>query len=152
MKSALDPEAVAAVTDLIIEVFRLNGALLDAGDKLVGHLGLTSARWQVLGAIDAGAVPLPVAHVARNMGLSRQAVQRLANEMAADGLVAFNPNPHHARAKLVVMTQKGRQVYAAAMALQRTWASELAKGIAPAELSEAGALLGKLRARLEGKR
>ena len=40
-----------ALTGLVIEVFRLNGDLLAAGDALVGDLGLTSARWQVLGAI-----------------------------------------------------------------------------------------------------
>jgi hypothetical protein len=40
-----------AATALILEVFRFNGRLLAAGDKLVANLGLTSARWQVLGAI-----------------------------------------------------------------------------------------------------
>ena len=44
-------EEGGAVTQLILDVFRLNGRLLIAGDRLVGELGLTSARWQVLGAI-----------------------------------------------------------------------------------------------------
>ena len=39
------------LTDLVLDVFRLNGALLASGDTLVKDLGLTSARWQVLGAI-----------------------------------------------------------------------------------------------------
>ena len=76
-----------SLTDLIIGVFRLNGALLVSGDALVGDLGLTSARWQVLGAIALSPVPLPVAHLARNMGLTRQAVQRSVDEMRHDGLV-----------------------------------------------------------------
>src|SRR5258708_36722777 len=87
-----------ALTELILETFRLNGRLVAAGDALVADLGLTSARWQVLGAIALSPVPLPVAHIARNMGLTRQAVQRLANEMARDGLVRFGANPHHRRA------------------------------------------------------
>ena len=37
------------ITDLILETFRLNGQLLAAGDALVSDVGLTSARWQVLG-------------------------------------------------------------------------------------------------------
>ena len=61
--------AGSAFTGLIIETFRLNGELLAAGDELCADLGLTSARWQVMGAIDEG--PLPVAHIARNMGLTR---------------------------------------------------------------------------------
>jgi hypothetical protein len=40
------------ITDLILETFRLNGELLTAGDRLVADLSLTSARWQVLGAVD----------------------------------------------------------------------------------------------------
>jgi DNA-binding MarR family transcriptional regulator len=75
-----------AVTALILETFRLNGRLLAAGDALVGGLGLTSARWQVLGAIAAAQVPLSVAQIARAMGLTRQAVQRLANDMQRNGL------------------------------------------------------------------
>ena len=110
----LQKSAVEAVTELILETFRLNGRLLEAGDELVRHLELTSARWQVLGAIDASPVPLPIAHVARNMGLSRQAVQRLANEMEKDGLVRFAPNPHHERAKLVLMTDQGKAAFRSA--------------------------------------
>ena len=61
-----------AVTALILEVFRLNGRLLAAGDRLVAKLGLTSARWQVLGAIALSPSAEPVARLARNMGLHRQ--------------------------------------------------------------------------------
>ena len=50
-----------ALTDLFLAVFRLNGRLLAAGDHLVSDLGLTSARWQVLGAIAHAPSPQPVA-------------------------------------------------------------------------------------------
>lgn len=140
---------VAAATELILETFRLNGRLLEAGDELVSGLGLTSARWQVLGAIDASPSPLSVAQIARNMGLSRQAVQRLANEMTQDGLLVFRDNPHHSRAKLAVMSEKGRKAFTAAMKLQRRWVAELARDAEPEEITVAAALLRKLRIRLE---
>ena len=79
------------VTELMLETFRFNGRLLQAGDALVADIGLTSARWQVLGAIALSPVPLPVAHIARNMGLSRQGVQRLVGEMTKDGLLRLGP-------------------------------------------------------------
>jgi DNA-binding MarR family transcriptional regulator len=139
----------AALTQLILETFRLNGALLEAGDALVAPLGLTSARWQVLGAIAAAPVPLPVAHIARNMGLSRQAVQRLVNEMERDRLVRLAPNPHHQRAKLVVMTDRGERAFADAMARQRPWARKLARGLATADVETATLLMRLLRERLE---
>lgn len=147
-RESIEP-SVRAVTDLILEVFRLNGNLLEAGDRLVADIGLTSARWQVLGAIESGIVAMPVAHVARTMGLSRQAVQRLANEMAKDGLVEFQENPHHQRAKLVVMTPRGRTAYRSAMSLQRKWAADLARETSPQSLEAATALLRRLSTRLE---
>ena len=144
-------DARRAITDMVLEVFRLNGALLAAGDALVGDLGLTSARWQVLGAIALSPVPLPVAHIARNMGLARQSVQRLASEMEKDGLVRIAPNPHHRRAGLVVMTGAGEAAYREAMARQERWAEDLADGLAPRAVTAAGGVLRGLRRRLEGE-
>lgn len=138
-----------AVTELILEVFRLNGRLLAAGDALVADVGLTSARWQVLGAIALSPVPLPVAHVARNMGLTRQAVQRVVNDMEQDGLLRFGPNPHHQRAKLIHLTPAGERAYAAAMERQAPWAGELGAGVSVAQLEAATATLRTLRGRLE---
>src|SRR5947208_9580394 len=47
------------------------------------------------------------AHIARQMGLTRQSVQRTVDLLAADGLVAFADNQHHRRAKLVDFTPRG---------------------------------------------
>ena len=111
-------EAGEAVTALILDVFRLNGRLLVAGDRLVAELGLTSARWQILGAIAYAERPESVAWHARTMGLHRQGIQRIANELEAEGIVEFKPNPHHKRAHLVVLTQKGSKLFEAALAIQ----------------------------------
>lgn len=138
-----------AITDLILESFRLNGCLLAAGDALVQDLGLTSARWQVLGAVALQQAPAPVAHLARTMGLSRQNVQRIANELAASGLLEFAPNPHHQRAKLVLLSEHGRAVYARAAARQAPWAAALAKGLPEDAIEEATGLLRMLRRQLE---
>jgi DNA-binding MarR family transcriptional regulator len=137
-----------ALTGLVIEVFRLNGDLLATGDALVGDLGLTSARWQVMGAIALSPVPLPVAHLARNMGLTRQAVQRLVDEMRGDGLVSLIANPHHRRAMLVVMTDGGEAAYQAASARQEGWADALAVSLSPERIEAAGDLLRELQRRL----
>jgi len=141
-----------AVTGLILETFRLNGRLLAAGDALVRGLDLTSARWQVLGAMAAAPVPLSVAQIARSMGLTRQAVQRLANDMARQGLVRFAANPHHRRAKLIMMTPRGQAAYSAAMKRQAPWAHALAQGLGAQQIGSAASLLRALRQRLERDR
>ena len=139
-----------ALTGLLIEVFRLNGDLLAAGDALVGDLGLTSARWQVLGAIALSPVPLPVAHIARNMGLTRQAVQRSVDEMREDGVVELEPNPHHRRAMLVSMTERGEGAYRAASERQGRWAEALAADLSPEGIEAAADLLREMQRRLAG--
>nr|WP_298682173.1 MarR family transcriptional regulator [uncultured Dongia sp.] len=138
-----------AVTDLVLETFRLNGRLLLSGDALVADISLSSARWQVLGAIALSPVPLPVAHIARNMGLSRQAVQRLVREMVVDGLLQLGLNPHHRRAQLVLLTVRGKSAYAAAMKRQGPWADRLAAGLTTKQLTAASAVLRALRQRLD---
>jgi len=141
-------DRITLTTELILETFRLNGDLLDAGDRLVADIGLTSARWQVLGAVMMSPVPLPVAHLARNMGLSRQGVQRIANELVADGLADFAANPHHARAQLVIATEKGQRAYDEAMKRQRPWAADLGRSLARDELAVALKVLQSFRAHL----
>jgi DNA-binding MarR family transcriptional regulator len=137
-----------SLTDLIIDVFRLNGALLASGDALVKDLGLTSARWQVLGAIALSPVPLPVAHLARNMGLTRQAVQRSVDEMLGDALVRLDPNPHHRRAVLVRMTERGESAYRGASERQKRWAEALAAGLTAEGVEAASSTLRELQRRL----
>lgn len=137
-----------ALAELVIAVFRLNGDLLGAGDTLVGNLGLTSARWQVLGAIALAPAPLPVAHIARNMGLARQSVQRLVDVMRAEGLVRLEPNPHHRRAPLVGLTPRGEAAYRQAMARNDLWSDGLTQGLAPEAIEAAGALLRALQRRI----
>ncbi len=116
-----------AFTQLILETFLFNGRLLAAGDRLTKELGLTSALWQVLGAINEA--PLPVAQIARNMGLTRQSVRRTANVLKDKGFVEFQENPNHHRAKLVALSKKGRNVLDQVTKLQIGWANSVSKGL-----------------------
>ena len=69
------------MTDIILDTFKLNGLLVVEGDLLISDLGLTSARWKVLGALSNGLEAMTVSDIARMMGQSRQAVQRLSRRM-----------------------------------------------------------------------
>ena len=142
----------AALTALVLEIFRLNGALLVRGDRLVGDIGLTSARWQVMGAAALSPMPLSVAAIARNMGLTRQAVQRVADDLERAGFVRFAPNPHHQRAKLVVLTASGTAAYRAATARQAPWANRLAAGVDHRRIRAATTILRAISQRLDGDR
>ena len=141
--------AADALTDLILEVFRVNGDLLVAGNRITKPLGQTSARWQVLGTLRNG--PLTVAAAAREMGLARQSVQRTADLLAAEGLVELVDNPAHKRAKLVSLTGRGQDLLAQISARQVAWTNSLSEAMNFDERRVRGALevLRALRVELE---
>ncbi|WP_434031259.1 MarR family winged helix-turn-helix transcriptional regulator [[Pseudomonas] boreopolis] len=146
-KTKLSP-AATALTDLILGMFRANNLTLAWGDRLVAPLGLTSARWQILGAIAAADRPQPVAWLARDLGANRQNVQRIVNDLEKEDVVAFQPNPHHRRAQLVVLTEKGREVFEGATRLYAPQINRLAKGLAMEDIEAAIRVLTELRSRL----
>ncbi|SRR5579875_287095 len=149
MKDAERTPAGEALTDLILSLFRVNNLTLAWGDRLVGPLGLTSARWQILGAIVFADRPQPVAWLARDLGANRQNVQRIVNDLAEEALVVFEPNPHHRRAQLVVLTDKGRHTYDAAIRAYNPRANALAKGLPISDIDAARRVMAALRAKLE---
>jgi DNA-binding MarR family transcriptional regulator len=55
--------------------------------------------------------PLTVPQIAQMRPTSRQRMQRLADELAAEGLVKLIDNPKHRRSKLVQLTPKGDARY-----------------------------------------
>jgi DNA-binding MarR family transcriptional regulator len=140
-------KAGAAFTDLVLETFRFNGRLLVAGDRLAKPLGLTSSRWQVLGAIEEH--PLSVAQIARKMGLARQNVQRLSDALKKKGVVQYTPNPDHQRAKLVSPTSKGRSALRDLSAHQALWANRISSAASALDIQAALNTMKKIRSRLE---
>ena len=150
MHKAKRTAAGDALTDLVLDLFRLNSLLLTAGDRLIARLRLTSARWQILGAMVAAERPQPVAWLARGMGANRQNVQRIINDLHKQGLVAFADNPHHRRAQLVVLTEKGKQAFDVAMRLQAPWINRLSEGLSVKDIQTMHRVIIALRQKLEG--
>lgn len=125
------------IDELVFEVFRLNARLITAGDAAVKEAGLTSARWMVLGAVAMSSTPMTVAQIARTMGLTRQAVQRLTNEMAELGLVELRENPRHARARHVALTATGTDAYDRALHRWRgQWTAPMEELLSDDEITE----------------
>ena len=137
-----------ALTDLILDLFRVNSLILTAGDRLVARLGLTSARWQILGAMVAAERAQPVAWLARDMGANRQNVQRIINDLYKEGLVTFEANPHHRRAQFVILTDKGKQTFDAAMRLQAPWINSLSEGLSIKDIQTMHRVVIALRKKL----
>jgi DNA-binding MarR family transcriptional regulator len=151
MKRERTPTGEAA-TELILSAFRTNGLLLDAGDQLSADEGLTSARWQVLGAIALAERPLTVPQIARRMGLTRQSVHATVNRLVRDGFLELAPNADHRRSPIVGLTKQGSAKYEALDARQVAWINRLARGIARSDIETAVRVLDELSRRLEDGR
>lgn len=150
MNDAALSAAGEALTDLILTMFRVNNLTLTWGDRLVAPLGLTSARWQILGAIALAERSQPVAWLARDLGANRQNVQRIVNDLAKEGLIEFQPNPHHRRAHLVVLTEKGQRTYDTAIRAYSPRVNALADGLPIDDIQAAHRVMLALRHKLEG--
>lgn len=104
---------------LIADVFECDGALRRHGDRIASVAGQTQARWGVLSVVSEG--DWTVSSTARRLGVTRQAVQRIADALVADGLVATEPNPRHQRAPLLRLTATGSDALAAIDAASQPW-------------------------------
>ena len=142
------PEGEAA-TEVILATFRANGLLLAAGDRIAAEDELTSARWQVLGAIALAARPLTVPQIARRMGLTRQSVHATVKRLVADGLLELAANTDHRRSRLVCLTEAGRAAYSALEVRQASWVNRIADGIRRTELETTTRVLDEICRRLE---
>lgn len=97
---------VEAVAELMLEVAQCFFRIRAVGRKT----GLiTSWGGGAFGFMRSLALlgPLTVPQIAQMRPTSRQRMQRLADELAAEGLVEFIDNPKHRRSKLVRLTPEG---------------------------------------------
>lgn len=134
--------STAAITS-----FRLNGQFLAIAEHLAVPAGLTAAWWQVLGAVLRE--PLPVAGIAREMGITRQSVQRIADLLVGKGLAEYRPNPAHRRAKLVAVTEAGRAAIERIDPRHAVIARRLADELGAEELARTVEALTRLSAALD---
>lgn len=132
-----------ALTWLLVEVIRLGEVFTQTGESLAKPEGQTLARWLVLGTLADG--PEPVAAIARRLRLARQSVQRVADLLERDGLVAYEDNPRHRRAKLARLTPEGGRVLARIDAAQRAWANRHGAEVGRADAEQAARLLERIR-------
>lgn len=140
-------EVGVALTELILTTFRLNARLMEAAQELAETGEITAAWWQVLGGVLDE--PRSVADIGRRMGMSRQGVQRVADLLVERGLAAYEPNPAHRRAKLLVCTEDGYWAIRRITVIQIPWAEQIGADVGADALRTAQATMQQLVDTLE---
>ncbi|TDC75292.1 MarR family transcriptional regulator [Actinomadura sp. 7K507] len=123
MVSERSSATVEAYRLLIADVYQLAGLSRHTAEDIAREEGQSTARWHVLSVLSER--PMTVSGAARRLGLTRQSVQRVVNELKAAGLVVGTGNPDDARAPLVQLSDSGRQTLARLDAAGRRHRSQL---------------------------
>jgi DNA-binding MarR family transcriptional regulator len=137
-----------AMVELMGESFRLNSRLLTTADLMARNVGLTGTRWQVLNAVAQATRPATISDIARWMGLARQSVQQVANALAKGDLIAYQSNPKHQRAPLVVVTKKAAKLLEQLDEQRFAWARTVATTLPATDIKVASEILRAIREQL----
>jgi DNA-binding MarR family transcriptional regulator len=141
----------AAVPDevalFVADVFEAAGSLRRLGEHTAQAEGLTQARWQVLSVVSEEALTVPQA--ARRLGVSRQNVQRVANDLVTLGHAAYAPNLDHRSSPLLTLTPGGRAALSRVTERASTLNRTLFAGFAEGELEAARSVLRRVLAELD---
>jgi DNA-binding MarR family transcriptional regulator len=132
---------------LVADVYELAGVLRRAGDQLAGEFGQSQARWQLLSVVSEGDWTVPEA--ARRLGVSRQAVQRVADLLAGDGLVRYEDNPAHLRSPHVRITRDGLKTLRAITTRSDEQNADVLAHLNTSEIAEARRVLRQVLQRLQ---
>lgn len=132
------------LTDIALSIFRLNGQLIEWGDHFARAHRLTSARWQMLGAISMASDPPSIPQIAAAMGVTRQGALKQVTLLVEEGLVQPRPNPAHKRSPVHVLTARGQSAYAALTERWREHVTQLACGFGASDLDAALRVLAAL--------
>jgi DNA-binding MarR family transcriptional regulator len=144
------PSALAIdllIREILFSFFRLNAT----GERLFASIGQTPGKVSLMRSLmEQG--PQSVSQIARARPVARQAVQRMADELAEQALVEFVENPTHRRAKLARLTAKGKKLMDEAMGAELQWAGRMARNFSEREVEIAREVIRRLTAILADER
>ena len=86
-------------------VFAAHSSVLRHGDRANATFGQSSARWRVMFNIAQGKGS--VSEIARATDYTRQSIQRLADNLVAEGLATYTRDPDDRRRQIITLTDEG---------------------------------------------
>jgi DNA-binding MarR family transcriptional regulator len=127
---------------LVADIYEAAGVLRRSGESIAGAEGQSQARWQLLSVISAG--PITVAQAARRLGVTRQGVQRVANDLIGEQLAVTGPNPNHRNSPLLELTSAGEATLSRINERAQTLNATIARKLNPAAVVRTRAALRTL--------
>ena len=138
-----------SIADLMLEVAQFFFRLRAVGQKAGLITGWGGGAFGFMRSL-ALRGPLTVPQIAQMRPTSRQRMQRLADELAAEGLVEFIDNPRHRRSKLVRLTAKGNASYRELTARFLAIASTMGADMSEADIRKTAEIVRRLSDETKG--
>jgi DNA-binding MarR family transcriptional regulator len=138
------------IADLMLEVAQFFFRIRAVGQRTGLITGWGGGAFGVMRSL-ALLGPLTVPQIARMRPTSRQRMQRLADELAAEGLVEFVDNPKHRSSKLVRLTRKGEARYREMSARFLAIASTMGADLSEADIRKTTEIVRQLSDDVKGR-
>ena len=138
-----------AIAELMLEVAQFFFRIRAVGQRT----GLITGWVAVFGFMRSLALlgPPTAPQIAQVRPTSRQRMQRLADELEAEGLVEFINNPKHRRSKLVRLTRKGDAHYRELKARFLAIASTMGVGLSEGDIRRTTKIVRQLSGDVKGR-
>lgn len=126
------------------EVLQAFFDLRSAGREVGAVTESGAGSWGLLRLVDEGG-PVTMAEVARSRGVTRQYIQKLANELIGSGYLQLVDNPKHRRSGLLTLTPAGRRHLERMSESVRTELQQRCGDLDPSAVAGAVATLAQFR-------
>jgi DNA-binding MarR family transcriptional regulator len=140
--------ASEAIQELMIETTAMFFLLRAAGKQIGAVTASDGGYWGMLRSLKLEG-PQTVPQLARSRPVSRQHIQKLANEMVAEGVLEWADNPAHQRSRLLQLTFKGEGSFQEISERIAQVAEGFAEGMNAEELQVSVRVLRQLREKLK---
>lgn len=132
---------------LVADIYECAGLFRKQGEFTAGKAGQTQARWQVLSVASGGNFTVP--QIARRLGITRQSVQRIVNDLFADNLISLKTNPDHQTSPIVMLLPDGEKTLKKITESAQAYHKELQASIGETDLERLSAVLQKVNMKLK---
>jgi DNA-binding MarR family transcriptional regulator len=149
IRSIRQPTDAEAFRGLVADVYDAADVLRSMTGRIAARSGQTQARWQLMSAVTEGDWTVPM--VADRLGTSRQAVQRIANELADEGLAVFEANRRRQRSPFLRLTSRGRAKLGVLTAMVEAGYAEIIPRLEGVDVVELRSSLQKLTRTVRGQ-
>lgn len=107
----LNAESIESLDMLAFQIFRIHHLIQENSEWLFNDLGVTHSRARIIIGLSKQNKPTSISELARSIGLTRQAVQRLANQLIDEGILCIDADSQSNKSKLLQLTESGTTLY-----------------------------------------